>query len=88
MEQVWTRVMTSHGALFFGATYLPPGSPPEVYDQIVSSTKSIVESCAVEDHIFLVGDFNRPTEWITDSEDSMLLRPFSCTDVDEGFLTS
>ena len=63
----------------------PPGSPPEAYDQVVSTAKSVVESRADEDHIFLAGDFNRPTEWITDSKNPMLLRPFSCTDVDEDF---
>ena len=62
IEQVWTKVVTAHGTLFFGATYTALGSALEVYDQVVSTTKSVVESCADEDHIFLVGDFNRSTE--------------------------
>ena len=72
IEQSWIQ-LTGY-AVHLGAIYLPPGSDASMYEQVISSTRQVIESSEAADRILVFGDFNCVVEWIPDLEDASLLR--------------
>ena len=62
-----------------------PNSEDARYIQLINSCNAIVEKCSDNDHVFLLGDFNKPTEWVSDTENPVELRPTTDSSQDNDF---
>ena len=74
IEQCWVRIQLPEYAVHLGAIYLPPGSDVSRYEQVVLSTKQVIDSSDAADRILVFGDFNCVLEWMPDSEDPYFMR--------------
>lgn len=86
VEQVWARLKLPGRSVYIGATYIPPNSTTSAHEQIVQSTKGVMEAADSSDYVLLMGDFNCPVEWLPDSENPMLLRFADGSDSQTEFL--
>ena len=85
VEQVWAEISHHGSRIIIGAAYIPPASDESCYVQVADSCKFVTDSMASDDHVFFLGDFNRPSEWLNDSENPVILRPTVVSPTDEIF---
>ena len=74
IEQCWARIQLPEYALYLGGVYLPPGSDVSSYDQVISSTRMVIDSSDAADRILVFGDFNCVLDWMPDPEDPSFMR--------------
>ena len=88
VEQVWAKIQLTGKNIFIGAAYIPPNADPQAYEQLVTSTKEIMNQANPADNVFLTGDLNCPVTWVPDSENPCLLRSIDGTTSQVVFLDS
>ena len=58
---MWAKIQLSGKNIFIDAAYILPNADPLAYEQLVSSTKEIIDQTS-------------PVTWVSDSESPYLLR--------------
>ena len=85
-EQAWTRIQLLDRSIFVGAVYVPPNSEAEAYNQVVKSTKGVLDIADPADYLFVGGDLNCVADWFPDIDNPRVLRFTNASPNDTAFL--